>query len=336
MRNKWILIILMVCLLIGGCKSVGKTEENPVVIAINGEEVFLREWNFFIRMNQMQWEKDYLELYGDEMWSIEGDEEGTTLADNLKKQTLETICKIHLINQHKEEYSVDLDEEKKQEIQKRSKEFMENYHKALLKFAGADEEFVYQKLYEKELSLQVMEAAVADYDPGLTDEEIHREGICYVLISTTGLWDDDGNFQAFSDEEIERRTNLAKELCTKARQSKDLKKSAEEEGLNPIESSMGLDNENDGQEPLMLDAARQLAVGEISEPIETKEGWFVVQHVNDYDEEAVAYRKELLTNLAKEEKAEELYNSWKEEAEITTYQDKMDEVEVKIVLKELL
>ena len=31
----------------------------------------------------------------------------------------------------------------------------------------------------------------------------------------------------------------------------------------------------------MLDAARALEVGEISDPVETEEGWFLVQHTSD-------------------------------------------------------
>ena len=129
---------------------------------------------------------------------------------------------------------------------------------------------------------------------------------------------------------------MAEELCETARDSRDLKEAAEAIGLTPIESSVGIRNEGDGQEPRMLDAARLLEVGEISDPVQTEEGWFLVQHTSDYDEEGTDYWREYLTSQAREEEYERLYEAWKEEADISFHQEIMDQADVEIVLKELL
>lgn len=327
--------ILTACMLLIGCGNTS-AEKEPVAFTINGEEVGLREWNFYIRMNQMQWEKELLDSYGDDMWGREVDEQGTTMADDLKKEVLDTICHIHLANQHAEQYNVVLDEAKQQEIKERAASFMDSYHENLLQYADADEEFVYEKLSERELSILTAEASVADFVPEISEEDIHREGICYVLISTTGLWDEKGNLEPFSEEEVERRTRVAQELCQTARESRDLKTAAEDIGLTPIESSMGSSNEGDGQEPRMLDAARHLKVGEISDPVWTEEGWFLVQHTSDYDEEGTQYWREYLTDQAKEQEYARIYEAWEETADIRFNQEIMDRVDVEIVLKELL
>lgn len=328
--------ILAVCMGLCGCKG-SDTVKEEAAFTVNGEAVELREWNFYVRMNQMQWEKGYLDAYGDDMWSMTVGEDGKTLADNLKEEVLDTICQIHLANQHAEEYGVLLDEETQQSVRERAQSFMGAYHEALLEFAGAKEDYVYEKLCEKELSLLVAEASVADYDPDIPEEDIRQEGICYVLISTTGLRDAKGNLTPYSDEEVERRNRLAQELCEKARESGNLKEAAEAEGLTPIESSMGsVDNPYDGKERRMLDAARLLEVGGISDPVWTEEGWFLVQHTSDYDEEGTEYWREYFTELAREEEYERIYEEWKKSAEIVTFPEIMDQVEVKIVLKELL
>ena len=210
------------------------------------------------------------------------------------------------------------------------------YHEALLDYAGADPEFVREKLSERECSLLVAEAAVADYEPDIPEEDVHREGICYVLISTTGLRDAQGNLTPYTEEEVEERTLLAQTVCETAKESGNLKEAAEEAGLTPIEASMGRTNEGDGHEPRMLDAARLLAVGEISDPVWTEEGWFVVQHTSDYDQVGTDYWREHLTELAREEEYKRILDGWMEEADIEIHQEVMDQVEVKIVLKELL
>ena len=336
MRKRMAAVVLAVCMALGGCGGE-KAEEEPAAFTINGEEISLREWNFYVRMNQMQWEKDGLELYGDGMWSRVSEEEtGTTMADRLKEEVLETICQTHVACQHAEEYGVSLDEGRKQEIEERTEAFMGGYHEALLDYAGADPEFVREKLSERECYLLVAEAAVADYEPDIPEEDVHREGICYVLISTTGLRDAQGNLTPYTEEEVEERTLLAQTVCETAKESGNLKEAAEEAGLTPIEASMGRTNEGDGHEPRMLDAARLLAVGEISDPVWTEEGWFVVQHTSDYDQVGTDYWREHLTELAREEEYKRILDGWMEEADIEIHQEVMDQVEVKIVLKELL
>lgn len=141
---------------------------------------------FLYSDEQMIWEKDDLEEAGDDMWSQEVSDDGTTLADNLKEQVLDTIVQIHLMNQHAEEYGAALTDADETEILARAKDFMENYHEKLLEFAGADENFVKEKLAETRLSEKVAEVC-RELEPELKEEDYHREGICYVLISTNGL-----------------------------------------------------------------------------------------------------------------------------------------------------
>ena len=40
-----------------GEQGVSEADWDKIAFEINGEPVSLREWNFYLRMNQMQWEK---------------------------------------------------------------------------------------------------------------------------------------------------------------------------------------------------------------------------------------------------------------------------------------
>lgn len=344
--KKLMILLAAVSMVLCGCGSRSqeardtdaeywKAQEETAAFTVGEDTVSLREWNFYVRMNQMQWEKDCLEEYGDEMWSLT-EEDGSTWADSLKSEAFEIVCRIHLLDQWADDHGITLSEEELSDIKKRSAQFMDAYNDALLAYAGADEEFVYERLCERERSDLAADALAAECRPEIPEEAYHREGICYVLISTTGMRDADGNLTPFTEEEVEERTQLAFSLSEKAKISKDLKADAEAEGLVPLEYTVGNTNDYEVREHKMLDAARALPVGEVSDPVETEEGFFVVQHLNDYDAEGTAYWKGYLEDLARQEYLEEQYAGLLKAADIQKNQEIMDQVNVKIVLKELL
>ena len=86
----------------------------------------------------------------------------------------------------------------------------------------------------------------------------------------------------------------------------------------------------------MLDAARALAVGEVSDPIETEEGWFWYSIPMIMMRAETVYWKEYLTEQAQQSYAQEIYEQWRADAQIVQNEEIMDSVIVKDVLKELL
>ena len=57
------------------------------------------------------------------MWSMEVDDDGTTLADSLKEEVMNLICRTHLSAQKAEEYGVSLSGEQLEEVRQRAEEF---------------------------------------------------------------------------------------------------------------------------------------------------------------------------------------------------------------------
>jgi len=325
-------------LLMLGAAACGSSREEPALSAflVNGEEVSLREWNFYLRMNQMQWEKEYLEEYGDGMWDEKAGEDGKTLQELLREETFETIVRNVILGQQAKALGLELKEEEEAELKEEAKGFMKAYNQALLNYAEADETFVYGQLRRIALGSLAAEELAVDYEPDWDEEQIRRKGICYVLVSTTGVRDEEGNLTPYSEEEVAWRTEVVQKLCEDARRSGSLKEEAEKLEMTPIEATVGEDNAGDSQEPLMLDAARALEVGEISDPVKTDEGWFLVQLLNDYDEEGTQAWKEYLLQQEKSKYSDTLYEKLRAEAEIVTDEQVMDRIVVKKPLKDLL
>ncbi len=336
MKKKIIAFGLLAIFILPGCGTVQEADMASAAFYVNGEAVSLREWNFYLRMNQMEWEREYLEDYGDEMWSVERETDGETMEGLLREETFESIVKNHILCGQAAARGLELSEEEKQNLTDEAERFMEAYHQALLGYAGADKAFVYECLERMRLGNLALEAMAADYQPDWDEEEIARKGICYVLISTSGIRHEDGSFTPYSEEEIARRTKVAYALCGDARASGSLKEEAEKLKLVPIEATVGKDNTADGQEPLMLEAARALEPGEISDPVKTEEGWFLVQLLNDYDEEGTKAWGDYLLEQEKSAYGGELYEKLRGEADIERNEEIMEQIVVKKPLKDLL
>ena len=86
--------------------------------------------------------------------------------------------------------------------------------------------------------------------------------------------------------------------------------------------------------PDVADAVRAMEVGQVSDPIETVDGWYVVQRVSDYDEDATADNLEAMTLQAKEDYLLELEAQWQEETPLVIEEEVWDTVRVDEMLTE--
>ena len=106
--SPWALLVVIFCAaaLLTGCGKGGKT-----VATLDGEKISLKEAVFYTRLNQQQWELAYAESFGTDFWTQTLNEETGTFEEELKRQVMDTICQIHLMNSHAKEYGVSLTRE---------------------------------------------------------------------------------------------------------------------------------------------------------------------------------------------------------------------------------
>ena len=72
----------------------------------------------------------------------------------------------------------------------------------------------------------------------------------------------------------------------------------------------------------------------MSDPIETQDGWYVVQRVSDYDESATEENLEAMAQQAKEAYLMELERQWQEETPLEIDEEIWDAVRVDQMLTE--
>lgn len=329
MRNKWQLGLLMgvLCvLLLTGC---GSKEET--VATLDKEEITLSEAVFYTRLNQQQWEQAYVETFGEDFWSQSLGEELGTFADELKQQVMDTICQIHLMNAHAKEYDVKLTKEEEADIEERVASFMDSHSQDVKEAAGADEKLVKELLTARVLADKVAEAMVADYEPEVTQEEAALKKMTYCLFATTGTYDSEGNYRAVTAAEAEAIAAEAELFAQTATELGDIAAAGAVVNHTCIDVYFS-DTANGGAHEKVAETVRTLELGQIAGPIKTEEGYYVIQYVSDFDEEATAENRENLIQAKKEAKCQEIYQQWLSEAEFTINQEVWDTVKVDKVL----
>lgn len=318
-----------------GQEAAEWTEETGTPVAYLGEEpVYLEEAVFYTRMLQEQWEQAYYQDFGSSMWQQEAADDGRTLEDMLKGDVMSLLTELHLLCAHADEYEVQLTEEEQIVIAERAQNFMESNTPEVLKAAGAARDSVECYLSRNELAGKTAEEIQNAYEPEL-DEDMARVGkLTYCLFSVRGTYDLEGNHTPFTEEEIAEIEQEAREFAARAQELGDISAAGEETSHTVIDAYFN-DSRDGGAHPEVAEAVRAMAAGQVSDVIETEDGWYVVQRVSDYDESATADNMEAMLQQAREEYLQELETRWKEETPLVIEQEVWDTVRVEEMLTEM-
>lgn len=325
-RRNLLAVILLLALVLTGC---GSKEET--VVTINEEEVGISEAVFYTRLNQQQWELAYAEALGADFWTQSLGEEMGTFADELKRQVMETLCEIHLMNAHAKDYEVELTKEEKANVETRVQAFMESHSPEVKEAAGADEKLVKKLLTQSVLADKVAAAMVADYVPQVSEEEAALGKMTYCLFSTLGTYDTDGNHTPVTAEEAEQIAQEAQAFANRTAELGDIVAAAEEIKHTSIDVYFN-ETTNGGAHELVAETLRTLEEGQSAGPIKTEEGYYVFQYVSAFDEAATKDNMERIGQAMVETRRQEIYGEWRAQAEIAIDWDVWNAVQVDQIL----
>lgn len=327
-RGYLLFLLLMTILVLAGC---GKKKGGDIVATLGEEEIGLPEAVFYTRMNQLQWEQDYVEELGENFWNelTEGGE--LTYGEELKALVMDTICQTHLLNAHAEEYEVALTEEDEAKIKERVSSFMDTYGKNVKKQAGANKKLLEELLREQLLADKVMEIIKTESEPEINEEETSLGKMTYCLFSTLGTYDLQGGRHEVTEDEGEAIWEEAWNFASRAKELGDITAAAKEIGHTSVDVYFN-EYTNGGAHEKVAERGRRMGVGQIDGPIETEEGYYVIQCITRLDEGASEEYRETLRVQGKEEKAREIYEGWKSQTGFVINQEVWDQVEVNEVL----
>lgn len=315
-RLKCLAITAMACAVLAtGCAN--KTDLNEAVAVINGEELTLGMAKFYAKIQQVTYETYYGSLFGEDMWSQTFDGT-TTFGDSTREGILEELKQLYIINQHASEYNVSLSEEDNKKIEETAAKFMEDNSNDAKTAMGADEEQIKKFLSLYTVRDRVMDAILEGVDREVSDDEAAQKTISYVVLTAEGEADAEGNATEPTEEELANKKAEATKLSEDSIASGDFEATVTNAGLTSSKTSYkNAEDEEASLDSAVLAAADELSDGETSDVIETEDGFYVVNMVSTFDEEATESKKAEIISERETEYFENLYSGWEEASEIT-------------------
>ena len=135
-----------------GCGGINK---NATVATLDGQEIKLGVANFAARLQQAEADDFYRAYFGDDVWSSDLYNNGTTMEDNTKNSVIEMIENLYILQNHMADYDVTLTDDETAKIAETAAQFMADNDDKAVNALGATEDIVKEYLtVQRSLQMQ--------------------------------------------------------------------------------------------------------------------------------------------------------------------------------------
>lgn len=272
-----ILLAISLMLLVGcGSKRYVLTTgfERTELMRINGVSTYLPEMMLYLTTVQNQYE----EIYGEDIWNQPyGD---VSLEDRVKDMVLAKLAQIKVMNLMASEYGLELTDDEKEKINKAADDFYEGLNDAEKESLKLTRDDVYNAYFEYAMADRVYNYVIKDVNPEISDDEARTITIQQIMIKKYSL-DANGNKVPYSVRALSEAydtARVAKELAfTETESFEALQARYDESGLKTYSFGRG------EIEEAIEEAAFSLSKDEVSDIIDTEDGYYIIKCVSDFD-----------------------------------------------------
>ncbi len=313
-------LLLSLVLLLTGCgggKVVltgGFSAED--IFLINGVEAKASELRIYLVNVRSQ----YSDMLGDEIWNSQS---LFQFEDSIDDLALERLGKVKALCAMAEEKGITLTKEQKETAAACAGAYEESLTEDDKQLLKADTSLL-QEMYEQyALANTVYTQVVAQINPEISDDDARRVQVKNILFKTwrTG---EDGTRQAYSDSEKAAVRAKAEEVLQQLKEGADfdqLQKEYNEDDQDTYAVGKG------EQDAAFEQAAFDLNQDEISDVIETEDGYRILKCTSTNDEQQTKANKERLIKERKTSAFGEEYDAFIADADVVIYEKRWKALE---------
>lgn len=303
MKKRIVICIIIICILSGCNKDIKITTglSKNEIFKISGKSEELAEI-MLILMN----EKNKYEAHlGKDIWTrtFEDTSLEVQIKDKVKNQMIE-LCAISLMA---ESEGIHLNDNETKILKQAAAQYFESLseiEKSLLDVTEEDILHLYEKMYLTDKYFD----SVTEEDREISDEEAKVIEVMYIYFQT-GNKDIYGNVAKYEEDRIAQVREKAQSVFDRVNQGEDFQSLAISESDDTEYKSIfgrGVMEEN------FETAAFGLADGQVSNLVETEDGYYIIKCIHDYLETETAENKKNLEDKYKADKFKEIYEPFLE------------------------
>lgn len=293
-------LLTVLLLLLSGCMDSLKGSKVVLTTGFEKNEVFRIEDMSCTLPEAMVYlintKNRYESVYGREIWNVSLD--GVTLEENIKETVLAQLAQQKTMNLLARQNGVVLSEEEEARVMQAAETYFQSLseeEKSALQITVKDVEELYR---EYALARKVYQYIIKDINPEISDDEARTITVQYIYFRTCVL-DGTGKKIEYSEEEKQEILRKAEEVRF---QLKNEEADFEELILKYSDSEEGTCSFGKGEKDQAFeDAAFNLETDEISDIVETPDGYYLIKCISTFNRTETDANKVKIVEKRREE-----------------------------------
>ena len=326
------MVLLMLSFSMVGCGS--RMDTTATIVTINGQEVPAGVANFFMRLSQAQVETYYAPMMGttgSAMWGSPVDQAGTTYEELIREDIKTSFENLFIIAQQADAYGVSLSDADKALIEETIDTFIAANTQENLDLVSGQADYIREYLSTLMITRLMDPLMREGVDTNISDDEARQKAMEWVFFPFT-MTGEDGSAVPMTDEQRAELVTTVDAFRQEVMSADgdmfapamvintpdgETNEAADTTGLTVEVRSATFDETSRVVPAEIIDAAWNLSVNEVSDPIELDGGIYVVKQTSDLDREATDAK--IANIIAEREQAQfdAKLTEWRDAAEIT-------------------
>lgn len=249
-------------------------------------------------------QNSYEKVYGEEIWST--NTEGTSIQESLKETVLARISRIKVMNLLADERGISLTKEEEEKAAKAGKIYFDSLNEKEIEVMGIEEETVVSAYKEYAIANKLYGYLIQDVNPEISDDEARTVTVTHIFIKTY-YTDENGKRTEYSDSlqmEAYKRAKLIYQEYADGASFDSLIRSYNEAGYEEHSYRRG------EMDAAYEEAAFSLATNEVSNVVETPDGYYIIKCLNTFNRSETDANKKIILEEMRKESFEQTYEEF--------------------------